>query len=142
MARKTTKEIKAEDLQALPENYSIRFQMAKLREIEENVNRLKLDNVKKDLDLTKARGNLCYIKVAGDCFNSALAQIADVLKSAPSRITNEMRLSPSQAEELNTFFDDLLSDLAAIEIDIPTTTETDASLEKASKAAREQARGG
>ena len=131
----------SECITELPDNYQARYQMAKLREIEENVDRLRLDNVKKNLELTKSQGNLCYIRIAEDTFNLALNAVASVIKTAAERVAGEIGANPDQSVALQVFFDELLDELSTIEIHIPTTAQTDASLEHTGRAAKEQARG-
>lgn len=125
----------------IPHDYEARFQMAKLVKLEEAGRGLKLDNDRKTLELQKTQSNLCYIKVAGDTFNSALSSIAAIIRTAGERVAREIHATPEQSDVLNAFFDDLLSQLSQISIDIPTTVDVDAQLDHAGKAAREQARG-
>lgn len=137
MATRSTKKAPAE----LPEDYSVRYQLAKLNEVEQNAERLRLANVKQSLDLTKSQGNLCYIRVALDVFNGALESIGDTLRSASESLGQEIHANTHQRAIMDDFFDTLLDELVQIDLSIPTTSDTDAALDHATRAAREATRG-
>lgn len=125
----------------LPEDYTVRMQLAKLRECEENAERLYLQNIKQRLDNTKCSGNLCYMQVALDEMNEALTHIAEIIKEGAERLSQDMQATAEQSDVLDRFFNDLLSQLSEVEIKLSTTTEVDAQLDHAGRAARMLKRG-
>lgn len=125
----------------IPDDYTFRYEMAKLKKLEETARSVQLDNERKSIELAKTQGNLCYIKVAHEVFNGSLASIAAVIRTAGERVARHIGATPEQSDILNQFFDDLLSQLNQIDVEIPNTAQIDAQLDHAGKAAREQARG-
>lgn len=125
----------------LPEDYAVRMQLAKLRECEENAERLYLQNVKQRMDNTKSGGNLCYMQVALDEMNEALTHIAEIIKEGAERLSQDLQATAEQSDILESFFNDLLSQLSQVEINLSTTTEVDAQLDHAGRAARMLKRG-
>lgn len=124
---------------SLPEDYAIRLQLARLKEVEENAERLALDNHKKRIDIEKTGCNLCYLDVAEDVLNKSLAPIANVLKSLDQILATRLNLSGAQTEILQEEIDSILNQIAAINIHLPSTEETDAERSHASSVERDTA---
>lgn len=111
---------------SLPEDYAVRLQLARLREVEENAERLSLDNKKKRIDIEKTNCNLCYLDVAESEVNKALGPIANLVKSLDQILAVRLHLSGEQTAIVQDVIDDILRQIAAIEIQLKSTEETDA----------------
>lgn len=122
----------------LPEDYSIRLALARLREVEENSERLALDNKKKRIDLEKTNCNLCYLDVAESEVNRALGPIANIIKSLDQILATRLNLSGAQTAIVQDVVDDILRQIAAINIDLKSTEETDAERSHASNVEKEK----
>lgn len=121
----------------LPSDYAIRLQLARLKEVEENAERLALDNRKKRIDINKTNCNLVYLDVAEDTFQKALAPIANILKSLDQVLATRLNLTGAQTEIVQEELNSILHQIAAIEIKLPSTEETDALKSHASSVERE-----
>ena len=122
----------------LPSDYAIRLQLARLREVEENAERLSLDNKKKRFDLDKTSANLAYVDVVETSINRALGPIANLIKNFDQILTARLNLSGAQTEIVQDVIDDLLNQISAVDIHIETALETDARLSHAGTATRER----
>lgn len=121
----------------LPEDYAVRLQLARLREVEENAERLSLDNKKKRIDINKTGCNLAYVDVAEDVLNKTLAPIANILKSLDQILATRLNLTGKQTEIVQEELNSILRQISAIEIHIPSTEETDAANSHASSVERD-----
>ena len=111
---------------ALPDDYAIRLQLARLKEVEENAERLALDNKKKRLDIEKTNCNLCYIAAAETEINKVLGPIANFIKNLDQILTTRLNLSGTQTAIVQDVVDDVLGQIAAIDIQLKSTEEIDA----------------
>lgn len=110
----------------LPDDYAIRLQLARLKEVEENAERLALDNKKKRLDIEKTNCNLCYLDTTEAEVNKVLGPIANLIKNLDQILTTRLNLSGAQTAIVQDIVDDLMAQIAAIEIRIKCTEEIDA----------------
>ncbi len=125
---------------SLPEDYMIRLQLARLKEAEENAERLRLDNVKKHIDIEKTNCNLCYLDVAEAEVNKALGPIAALVKNLDQILATRLHLTGAQTEIVQSVIDDILHQIAAIEITLKSTEEVDAERAHVSLDAKTQMR--
>lgn len=123
----------------LPNDYAIRLQLARLKEVEENAERLALDNTRKRIDINKTNCNLCYLDVAEDTLNKSLAPIANILKSFDQILATRLHLTGPQTEIVQEELNSILRQIAAINIHLPSTEETDAERSHASAVERDTA---
>lgn len=133
--------IKKSVISKLPEDYDVRLAIAKLEQIENDAQRLRLANEKTQIDIDKTKENLCYISVAMNEFQSALANIGRILKDASSRMSQELDLTPQQADKADKFFNSVLSMLSDIDIRLSSTDEVDAKLSHAGASEKKAKRG-
>lgn len=117
---------KNSELTTIPEDYAVRLQLARLKEVEENAERLALDNKKKRYELDKTAANLAYLDVAEASINAALGPIANLIRNFDQMLANRLHLTGEQTAIVQDAIDDLLSQLAALNISIESTLETDA----------------
>ena len=111
---------------ALPKNYSERLAMAKLRETEENAERLRLSNVRSQIDIDRCSANLCYITTAEEQISTALASVASILKTSRQELESSLHLNVSQCEVLADWYQSLMEALAAVDVKLESTEMTDA----------------
>lgn len=123
----------------LPNDYAVRLQLARLKEVTENAERLALDNKKKRLEIEKTNCNLVYLDVAEDVLNKTLAPIANILKSLDQILAARLNLTGKQTEIVQEEINSVLRQIAAINIHLPSTEETDAERSHASNIERETA---
>lgn len=121
----------------LPSDYALRMQLAQLKTAEENAERLKLDNDKKRIDIDRTTSNLCYIDTATQEFNKALSAIAVTLKGFDQILAQKLDLDGPQTEVVTDAVNELLAQLADIEICLSTTNEIDAQIAHSSIAEKE-----
>lgn len=122
----------------LPEDYAVRLQLARLREVEENAERLSLDNKKKRIDIEKTNCNLCYLDTTETAINKALGPIANIIKNLDQTLAVRLKLTGAQTAIVQDILDDILQQISAINIDIKTTEEVDAERSHASNLEKEK----
>lgn len=123
----------------LPSDYAIRLQLARLREVEENAERLALDNKKKRIDINKTGCNLVYLDYAESEVNKVLAPIANIIKSLDQILATRLNLTGQQTAIVQDVVDDVLKQIASIEIKLKSTEEIDAEKSHISTVERETA---
>ena len=104
----------------------------------EKLRKIRLVNDGAELDLRKKQDCVCYITVAMSAFENAVGDIFSRIKNSPEQLTSLLKLDPRQAELLNDFIDDILVDLSNLEIQLESTTATDAKLYSDQKAKKEK----
>ena len=104
----------------------------------EKLRKIKLVNDGAELDLRKKQDCVCYITIAMSAFENAVGDIFSRIKNSPEQLTSLLKLDPRQAELLNDFVDDILVDLSNLDIELESTTATDAKLYSDQKAKKEK----
>ena len=104
----------------------------------EKLRKIKLVNDNNELDLRKKQDCVCYINIALSAFENAIGDIFSRIKNSPEQLTALLKLDPRQAELLNDFIDDILVDLSNLDIELESTTATDAKLYSDQKAKKEK----
>lgn len=104
----------------------------------EKLRKIKLVNDANELDLRKKQDCVCYIKTAMSAFENAVCDIFSRIKNSPEQLTSLLKLDPRQAELLNDFVDSILFDLSNLDVELESTTETDAKLYSDQKAKKEK----
>lgn len=104
----------------------------------EKLRKIKLVNDGAELDLRKKQDCVCYINIALSAFENAVGDIFSRIKNSPEQLTSLLKLDPRQAELLNNFVDDILVDLSNLDIELESTTATDAKLYSDQKAKKEK----
>lgn len=110
------------------------------RMAEEKLRKITLVNDTAELDLRKKEDAVCYITVAMKAFEDAASDIFARIKNAPEQLTSLLKLDPRQAEQLNDYIDDILVDLSNMDIQLESTTTSDAKLYSTQKAKKEKMR--
>lgn len=110
------------------------------RMAEEKLRKITLVNDTAELDLRKKEDAVCYITVAMKAFEDAASDIFARIKNAPEQLTSLLKLDPRQAEQLNDYIDDILVDLSNMDIQLESTTASDAKLYSTQKAKKEKLR--
>ena len=108
------------------------------RMAEEKLRKITLVNDTAELDLRKKEEAVCYISVAMKAFEDAASDIFARIKNAPEQLTSLLKLDPRQAEQLNDYIDDILVDLSNMDIQLESTTASDARLYSTQKAKKEK----
>lgn len=108
------------------------------RMAEEKLRKITLVNDTAELDLRKKEDAVCYITVAMKAFEDAASDIFARIKNAPEQLTSLLKLDPRQAEQLNDYIDDILVDLSNMDIQLESTTASDAKLYSTQKAKKEK----
>lgn len=108
------------------------------RMAEEKLRKITLVNDTAELDLRKKEDAVCYITVAMKAFEDAASDIFARIKNAPEQLTSLLKLDPRQAELLNDYIDDILVDLSNMDIQLESTTASDAKLYSTQKAKKEK----
>lgn len=108
------------------------------RMAEEKLRKITLVNDTAELDLRKKEDAVCYITVAMKAFEDAASDIFARIKNAPEQLTSLLKLDPRQAEQLNDYIDDILVDLSEMDIQLESTTASDAKLYSTQKAKKEK----
>ena len=108
------------------------------RMAEEKLRKITLVNDTAELDLRKKEDAVCYITVAMKAFEDAASDIFARIKNAPEQLTSLLKLDPRQAEQLNDYIDDILVDLSNMDIQLESTTASDAKLYSTVKAKKEK----
>lgn len=108
------------------------------RMAEEKLRKITLVNDTAELDLRKKEDAVCYITVAMKAFEDAASDIFARIKNAPEQLTSLLKLDPRQAEQLNDYIDDILVDLSTMDIQLESTTASDAKLYSTQKAKKEK----
>ena len=114
---------------------SIEYQNEMARE---KLRKIKLVNDGAELDLRKKQDCVCYISIALSAFENAVGDIFSRIKNSPEQLTSLLKLDPQQAELLDDFIDDILVDLSNLDIELESTTATDAKLFSDQKAKKEK----
>ena len=127
------KKLFEENDQCISESVEYKNEMAR-----EKLRKIKLVNDGAELDLRKKQDCVCYITVAMSAFENAIGDIFSRIKNAPEQLTSLLKLEPRNAELLNNFIDDILVDLSNLDIELESTTETDAKLYSDQKAKKEK----
>ena len=127
------KKLFEENDQCISESVEYKNEMAR-----EKLRKIKLVNDGAQLDLRKKQDCVCYITVALSAFENAIGDIFSRIKNAPEQLTSLLKLEPRNAELLNNFIDDILVDLSNLDIELESTTETDAKLYSDQKAKKEK----
>ena len=127
------KKLFEENDQCISESVEYKNEMAR-----EKLRKIKLVNDGAELDLRKKQDCVCYITVALSAFENAIGDIFSRIKNAPEQLTSLLKLEPRNAELLNNFIDDILVDLSNLDIELESTTETDAKLYSDQKAKKEK----
>lgn len=104
----------------------------------EKLRKIKLVNDGAELDLRKKQDCVCYIQTAMKAFEDAVGDIFSRIKNTPEQLTSLLKLDPRQAELLSDFIDDILVDLSNLDIELESTTATDAKLYSDQKAKKEK----
>ena len=104
----------------------------------EKLRKIKLVNDTNELDLRKKQDCVCYISIALSAFENAVGDIFSRIKNSPEQLTALLKLDPQQAELLNDFIDSILVDLSNLDIELESTTATDAKLYSDQKAKKEK----
>lgn len=104
----------------------------------EKLRKIRLVNDGAELDLRKKQDCVCYISVAMSAFENAVGDIFSRIKNCPEQLTSLLKLDPRQAELLDDFIDDILVDLSNLDIQLESTTATDAKLYSDQKAKKEK----
>ena len=104
----------------------------------EKLRKIKLVNDTNELDLRKKQDCVCYISIALSAFENAVGDIFSRIKNSPEQLTALLQLDPQQAELLNDFIDSILVDLSNLDIELESTTATDAKLYSDQKAKKEK----
>ena len=100
----------------------------------EAVKEKQLANAKQQLDIDKARNDICYKSVALDEFGRAIDDIVKCIRNMPHTLSTELNLNPNQTHALQMRINDLLESLSNIEIDLSSTQEIDDTARKDHKA--------
>lgn len=119
-------EVDAGDIATLPSDYAERLALARLKEVEQNAERLRLENVKKNIDIEKTSCNLCYIEYAESEINRALGPIANLVKNLDQILATRLNLSGAQTAIVQSVVDDVLRQISLINIELKSTEEIDA----------------
>lgn len=122
-----------ENDQILSESIEYKNEMAR-----EKLRKIKLVNDTAELDLRKKQDCVCYIQIALSSFENAIGDIFSRIKNSPEQLTALLKLDPQQAELLNDFIDSILVDLSNLDIELESTTATDAKLYSDQKAKKEK----
>ena len=104
----------------------------------EKLRKIKLVNDTAELDLRKKEESVCYISVAMKAFEDAVGDIFARIKNSPEQLTSLLKLEPRQAEMLNEYIDDILTDLSNLDIQLESTTASDAKLYSVTKSKKEK----
>ena len=104
----------------------------------EKLRKIKLVNDTQELELRKKEESVCYISVAMKAFEDAVGDIFARIKNSPEQLTSLLKLEPRQAEMLNDYIDDILVDLSNLDIQLESTTTSDAKLLKTKKSKKEK----
>ena len=105
---------------------------------EEKLRKIKLVNDTAELDLRKKEESVCYITVAMKAFEDAIGDIFARIKNSPEQLTSLLKLEPRQAEQLNDYIDDILTDLSNLDIQLESTASSDAKLFSTQKSKKEK----
>ena len=108
------------------------------RMAEEKLKKLTLANSHQEFDLEKKKDSVCYKAVAMKEFEKAVGDIYARIKNAPEQLTSLLQLNPKQAELLDNYIDDILTDLSNIDIELESTDAFDAQTYFAGKARKAQ----
>lgn len=127
------KKLLEENAQCISESIEYKNEMAR-----EKLRKIKLVNDAAELDLRKKQECVCYITVALSAFENAVGDIFSRIKNSPEQLTALLKLDPRNAELLNNFIDDILVDLSNLDIELESTTATDAKLYSDQKAKKEK----
>lgn len=119
MKENTKKSRKKDELLELTVDY--RNKMA-----EEKYRKLKLGNDHQAVDLAKKQDTICYRAVAMQEFEKAIGSIYARIKNADEQLVARLKLNIQQADLLHEYMEDILEDLANIDINIDSTTTFDA----------------
>lgn len=123
---KNPMEASEDDIATLPEDYAERLALARLKEVEQNAERLRLENVKKNIDIEKTSCNLCYIEYAEAEINRALGPIANLVKNLDQILATRLNLTGAQTAIVQSVVDDVLRQISLINIELKSTEEVDA----------------
>ena len=104
----------------------------------EKLRKIKLVNDTQELELRKKEESVCYISVAMKAFEDAVGDIFARIKNSPEQLTSLLKLEPRQAEMLNDYIDDILVDLSNLDIQLESTTTSDAKLFSTQKSKKEK----
>lgn len=104
----------------------------------EKLRKLVLSNDHQAFDLEKKRESICYRAVAMSEFEKAVGSIYAQIKNADEQLQALLQLTSQQADLLHDYMENILEDLANIEINLSTTTDFDAENYFAGKARRSQ----
>lgn len=110
------------------ELYQNRMALAKLKKMEESAEEKALNNKKAAIEIDKVSGAICYKKVAEDEFSKAISGIMNRLRGGANTLSQAAGLTTWQADVVTNWFNDILQDIADIDIDLSTTAQTDAAL--------------
>lgn len=127
------KKLFVENEQCISDSVEYQNEMAR-----EKLRKIKLVNDNNELDLRKKQDCVCYINIALGSFENAVGDIYSRIKNAPEQLTALLKLDPRQAELLNDFIDDILVDLSNLDIELESTTATDAKLYSDQKSKKEK----
>lgn len=92
----------------------------------EKLRRLKLNNDHQQVDLNKKTGEICYIAVALQEFQGAISSVYSQIKNADERLCDLLKLDIKQSELLHDFMNDILDNLADIDVNLSNTDVFDA----------------
>lgn len=129
MGRRTAVDTKDKSTDTkLPNDYNTRLALAKLAQLENDAERLRLANVKAQNEIAKTGGNLCYIHVAVTEFEGALRTFNEALNDVENTLTQKL-VAAKTAERprlVANEFNRLRTLLHGVDIKLSTTEETDA----------------
>lgn len=88
---------------------------------EEKLRKLRLGNDTVALDLKRKEDTICYKAVAIKAFETAIVDVYNRIKNAPEQLTATLKLNPQQAALLDDYIEDILNDLAGMDVAIDST---------------------
>lgn len=122
---------KPKDLLELTTDYRNQMAVEKLR-------KLTLVNDTAELDLRKKEEAVCYITVAMKAFEDSIGDIYARIKNLPEQLTSMLKLDPRQASLLDSYVEDILTDLSNLDIKLESTNTSDAKFYSTVKAKKEK----
>lgn len=104
----------------------------------EKLRKIRLINDHQEVDLSKKTGEICYIAIALQEFQNAISSVYSQIKNADERLCDLLKLDMKQSELLHNFMNDILDNLADIDVQLSPTDVFDSANNKAGTARKSE----